>query len=97
MRLAPVLWTMLSLALPTAAAAATSDTYSSTALTARLITAEDGVAPEAGTLSAGLVLEMADGWKTYWRNPGAAGEIRTQAIIFAALAEGIVFIALFLA
>ena len=31
------------------------------------------------------------------RNPGAAGEIRTQAIIFAALAEGIVFIAIFLA
>tara|TARA_B110000196_G_scaffold176897_1_gene151669 strand:- start:1197 stop:1337 length:141 start_codon:yes stop_codon:yes gene_type:complete len=31
------------------------------------------------------------------RNPGAAGAIRTQAIIFAALAEGIVFIALFLA
>jgi len=31
------------------------------------------------------------------RNPGAAGEIRTQAIIFAALAEGVVFIAIFLA
>jgi len=31
------------------------------------------------------------------RNPGAVGEIRTQAIIFAALAEGIVFIAIFLA
>ncbi len=31
------------------------------------------------------------------RNPGAAAEIRTQAIIFAALAEGIVFIAIFLA
>ncbi len=31
------------------------------------------------------------------RNPGAAGDIRTQAIIFAALAEGIVFIASFLA
>ncbi|MDG2214845.1 MAG: ATP synthase F0 subunit C [Verrucomicrobiota bacterium] len=31
------------------------------------------------------------------RNPGAAGDIRTQAIIFAALAEGIVFIAIFLA
>ena len=30
------------------------------------------------------------------RNPGAAGEIRTQAIIFAALAEGIVLIAIFL-
>ena len=31
------------------------------------------------------------------RNPGAAGDIRTQAIIFAALAEGIAFIAIFLA
>ena len=31
------------------------------------------------------------------RNPGAAAAIRTQAIIFAALAEGIVFIAIFLA
>ncbi len=30
------------------------------------------------------------------RNPGAAGEVRTQAIIFAALAEGVVFIAIFL-
>ena len=30
------------------------------------------------------------------RNPGAAGPIRTQAIIFAALAEGIVFKAIFL-
>ena len=31
------------------------------------------------------------------RNPGAAGAIRNQAIIFAALAEGIVFFAIFLA
>ena len=31
------------------------------------------------------------------RNPGASKDIRTQAIIFAALAEGVVFIALFLA
>ncbi len=30
------------------------------------------------------------------RNPGAAGAIRNQAIIFAALAEGVVFIAIFL-
>ena len=30
------------------------------------------------------------------RNPGAAGAIRNQAIIFAALAEGIVFFAIFL-
>ena len=31
------------------------------------------------------------------RNPGAAGEIRNMAIIFAALAEGVVFLAIFLA
>ena len=31
------------------------------------------------------------------RNPGAAGAIRSQAIILAALAEGIVFFAIFLA
>ncbi len=31
------------------------------------------------------------------RNPGAAAAIRTQAIILAALAEGIVFFAIFLA
>ena len=31
------------------------------------------------------------------RNPGAAGAIRNQAIIFAALAEGVVFFAIFLA
>jgi len=30
------------------------------------------------------------------RNPGAAPAIRNQAIIFAALAEGIIFIAIFL-
>jgi F-type H+-transporting ATPase subunit c len=30
------------------------------------------------------------------RNPGAAGEIRNMAIIFAALAEGIIFFAIFL-
>lgn len=31
------------------------------------------------------------------RNPGAAGDIRNMAIIFAALAEGVVFFAIFLA
>ena len=31
------------------------------------------------------------------RNPGAAGAIRNAAIIFAALAEGIVFFAIYLA
>ena len=31
------------------------------------------------------------------RNPGAAGAIRNAAIIFAALAEGIIFFAIYLA
>ena len=31
------------------------------------------------------------------RNPGAAGAIRNQAILFAALAEAIIFFAIFLA
>ncbi|WP_417526046.1 protein-disulfide reductase DsbD family protein [Marinovum sp.] len=73
MRLARVLWTLLTLALPLAAGAATSETHSSPALTARLIAAEQGVAPDASTLSAGLVIEMGEGWKTYWRSPGEVG------------------------
>ncbi|WP_323768939.1 protein-disulfide reductase DsbD domain-containing protein, partial [Marinovum sp.] len=73
MRPVRLLWCLLALALPMAAVAATSESYSSPALTARLITAENGVAPEAGSLSAGLQLEMAPGWKTYWRSPGEVG------------------------
>ena len=53
--------------------AASSDAHSSVALTARLITAEDRVAPGNGTLSAGLHLQMKEGWKTYWRSPGEVG------------------------
>jgi len=56
-----------------AAKAATSEPYESNAVTARLIAAQDGVAPEAGALSAGLDLTLADGWKTYWRSPGEVG------------------------
>jgi len=55
------------------AAAAQSAAYESIALSARLITAEDGVAPGSGTLSAGLDLTIAEGWKTYWRTPGEVG------------------------
>jgi len=43
------------------------------AVTARLITAEDSVAPKAATVSAGLHLDLAKGWKTYWRSPGEVG------------------------
>ncbi len=45
----------------------------------------------------GVALIGAKAAEATGRNPGAAGAIRTQAIIFAALAEGIVFIAIFLA
>ena len=50
-----------------------SDTFSSQAVEARLIVAEDGVAPDARFLSAGLELLLKDGWKTYWRSPGEVG------------------------
>ena len=54
-----------------------------------------GLAALGSALGVGLVGMKAA--EATGRNPGAAGEIRTQAIIFAALAEGIVFIAIFLA
>src|SRR5258705_1396927 len=39
---------------------------------ARLILPTDGVAP-GQTVLAGVQLQMAPGWHTYWRNPGDAG------------------------
>jgi len=56
-----------------AVSAATSEVFSSDALSARLLTAEDGVADGATSISAGLELELAEGWKTYWRSPGEVG------------------------
>ena len=53
--------------------AASSSAENTQALTARLVTAEDGVAPGRATLSAGLVLELETGWKVYWRSPGEVG------------------------
>ncbi|PTX55540.1 suppressor for copper-sensitivity B [Litoreibacter ponti] len=54
-------------------AAASSLAFQSDRLTARLITAENSVTPDAGTISAALELELAPGWKTYWKSPGAVG------------------------
>ena len=54
-----------------------------------------GLAALGSAIGVGLVGAKAA--EATGRNPGAAGDIRTQAIIFAALAEGIVFIAIFLA
>ena len=51
-----------------------------------------GLAALGSAIGVGLVGAKAA--EATGRNPGAAGPIRTQAIIFAALAEGIVFIAL---
>ncbi|MEQ9039095.1 MAG: protein-disulfide reductase DsbD family protein [Silicimonas sp.] len=53
--------------------AASSDEFSSTSVTARLISAENGVSPDTRSISAGLHLELSKGWKTYWRSPGEVG------------------------
>ncbi|KIT16380.1 protein-disulfide reductase DsbD family protein [Jannaschia aquimarina] len=66
-----LLATLLTLMLALPALAATTDPVEGQAVTARLITAEDGVS--GATLSAGLALEMEPGWKTYWRTPGQVG------------------------
>ena len=55
------------------ARAAVSDAVIEGPVEARLVTAEDGVAPGAATLSAGLQLTLEEGWKTYWRSPGEVG------------------------
>ena len=53
--------------------AATSNDYSTSAITVRLISAQDGVPLGAETLSAGRDLTLEEGWKTYWRSPGEVG------------------------
>ena len=53
--------------------AAESETFSNPAITARLISAEDGIAPDAASVSLGLALEYGEGWKGYWRTPGEVG------------------------
>ncbi len=59
--------------LPGLVRAEQSAVYASPSVEARLITAEDGVAPDAQSLSAGLQLILGEGWKTYWRSPGEVG------------------------
>ena len=53
-----------------------------------------GLAALGSAIGVGLVGAKAA--EATGRNPGAAGPILTAAIIFAALAEGVVFIAIFL-
>lgn len=40
---------------------------------ARLIAGGQVADAPAGTIAAGVEIELADGWKTYWRNPGSSG------------------------
>ncbi|AEI96479.1 protein-disulfide reductase DsbD family protein [Roseobacter litoralis] len=53
--------------------AAESESVSNPAVTARLISAENGIAPDAASVSLGLALEYGEGWKGYWRTPGEVG------------------------
>lgn len=55
------------------ASAATSERATTPAVSAQLITAENGIAPGAGAISVGLALALGEGWKTYWRTPGEVG------------------------
>jgi DsbC/DsbD-like thiol-disulfide interchange protein len=40
---------------------------------ARLIAEGSPPGAPAGTIAAGIEIELAEGWKTYWRNPGSSG------------------------
>jgi len=66
-------FTICVVALPQKGLAASSEPVTSPALTAKLITVQDGVPSGATTISAGLHLELGEGWKTYWRSPGEVG------------------------
>lgn len=53
--------------------AAQSEEFTSPPVNARLISAQDGIAPTTQTLSVGLALKLGEGWKAYWRSPGEVG------------------------
>uniref|UniRef100_UPI0040477B9A protein-disulfide reductase DsbD family protein n=1 Tax=Yoonia sp. TaxID=2212373 RepID=UPI0040477B9A len=74
MSLRTILYALLAIGLwTTQGMAAATQAYKSSSVEARLITAENGVAPGASALSAGLSLKLSEGWKTYWRSPGEVG------------------------
>ena len=68
-----LLTTWVSFIAPAVTHAAQSDAFQNPAVTARLISAEDGVAPDATSVSLGLALQYGVGWKGYWRTPGEVG------------------------
>ena len=64
---------VLALLMPLAAMAASGPAVEGSTATMRLLSAEDGVAPGARTVSAGIEVALKPGWKTYWRSPGEVG------------------------
>jgi suppressor for copper-sensitivity B len=67
------LFTVLSILWASMVVAEVSEPYTNPAITARLISVENAVPPNATTLSLGLDLKLEEGWKAYWRSPGEVG------------------------
>lgn len=65
--------TLLSVFWASLSYAEVSEPYTNIAVEARLISVENAVPPNATTLSLGLDLQLAEGWKAYWRSPGEVG------------------------
>jgi len=68
-----LLLTPVLLAVPRLAAADAGPSVSTTNVTARLVSDVRSVAP-GESFSVALVLDIRDGWHTYWRNPGDSGQ-----------------------
>ncbi|MCA3262959.1 MAG: thioredoxin family protein [Telmatospirillum sp.] len=69
------LWILLGLLLlahPDAARAAASDWVRHPEIAMRLVAANSGTGTQ-GAVGLGLEMQLAPGWKTYWRSPGDAG------------------------
>jgi len=64
---------VLAALMPTVGFAGKSDPFVSNAVEARFVTAQNGVVNGAGSISGGLYIKLAEGWKTYWRTPGEVG------------------------
>lgn len=64
---------LLALFAPIQASAKISPSFEAEPLSAHLITAQNGVSETTKSISAGLSIKLADGWKIYWRSPGEVG------------------------
>ena len=67
------IFAILLICIGTFANAAASDWVRTDQYAARLITAESQITPGMSRLSAGLEVQLAEGWKTYWEFPGEVG------------------------